>query len=126
MPKTILIVDDEPEFLKMVKMRLEANGYIIVTASDGQEGVMKAKQFIPDLILIDVMMPNMDGVGTVRLLKADPKTGGIPIIFLTAILDNIEEEQQQKIIIGNNYYPAIAKPFAPEKFLRKIQESLMK
>ncbi len=126
MSKKILIVDDEPEFVDMVKMRLEANGYMIETASDGQDGIRKAKKLIPDLILIDVMMPNMDGGDTVRLLKADPKTSGIPIIFLTALLDNIEREQQQKIIIGNNYFPAIAKPFTPEKLLQKIREALSK
>ncbi len=125
MAKTILIVDDEPEFLNMVKLRLEANGYITVTASDGQEGVRQAKQVVPDLILIDVMMPKMDGGDTVRLLKADPKTSGIPIIFITAILDNLDGEQQQKIIIGNNYFPALPKPFTPEKLLRKIRECLM-
>jgi CheY-like chemotaxis protein len=125
MSKTILIVDDEPEFLKMVKMRLDANGYTVLTASDGQTGVAKAKQLVPDLILIDIMMPNMSGGDVVHLLKADLKTANIPVIFITAVLGRVEEEQNQQINVNNKFYPAISKPFDPEKFLKKIQEALL-
>ncbi len=123
--KTILLVDDEVQFLKMVKIRLEANGYAVVTASDGQEGVTMAKQYLPDLILIDIMMPNMNGGDAVRMLKADPKTNQIPVIFITAVLEKKDEERHQKINIDNIFYTAIAKPFDPVNFLKIIQETLM-
>ena len=124
MQKRILVVDDEPGFVKLVKMRLEAHGYAVVTASDGQEGIAKVKQLVPDLILMDIMMPNMSGGDAVRLLKADLKTSHIPVIFLTAILEKKEEQWHHKINIDNKLYPAIAKPFNSEEFLRKIQEVL--
>lgn len=84
MQKKILIVDDEPEFAEMIKMRLEANGYEVVAAYDGKEGLAKASSENPDLILLDVMMPGMDGFQVLKSLRANDATENIPTVMLTA------------------------------------------
>jgi len=82
--KKILIVDDEPEFIAMLQMRLEANGYTVISAPDGQAGLDVAQSATPDLILLDVMMPGLDGFETLRKLRRQPATRGIPVVMMTA------------------------------------------
>ena len=84
MKKKILVVDDEAHIIKIVKARLEANNYEVLTAYDGLSGIDKAVKFKPDLILLDLMMPVMDGYEACRRLKADPDTKGIPILVFSA------------------------------------------
>ncbi len=124
MSKKILIIDDEVQFAKVVAARLESNGYEISIAHDGKDGITKARIDRPDLIIIDILMPNMNGGDAVRLLKADPRTTNIPIIFLTAILDSNKNDSGQRINVDNKFYPAIAKPFDAEKLLEKVEELL--
>ncbi len=80
--KRILLVDDEEDMRRMLKFRLEALNYDVSEAGDGQEGLDKAKQENPDLIILDVMMPNMDGFEMSRAIKGDPKHKNIPILML--------------------------------------------
>jgi DNA-binding response OmpR family regulator len=82
--KKILLVDDESDFVLMMKMRLEANRYQVVTANDGMTGLKKAKEEQPHLILLDVMMPGMDGIEVLRRLRAANSTKQTPIVMLTA------------------------------------------
>jgi len=82
--KKILIIDDEPAFSEMLKLRLEANGYQVETAPDGASGLEKAAQSQPGLILLDVVMPGLDGFETLRRLHRDPGTSRIPVVMLTA------------------------------------------
>ena len=82
--KTILIVDDEPEFIEMIQMRLEANGYTVISAPDGQAGFEMAQSSKPGLILLDVMMPGQDGFETLRKLRGTPATRGVPVVMMTA------------------------------------------
>ena len=84
MAKKILIIDDEPHILKMVEARLKAQGYDIVSACDGEEGLAKAAQEKPNLIITDVMMPKVDGFEVCRRLRSDEALKHIPIIMLTA------------------------------------------
>jgi DNA-binding response OmpR family regulator len=84
MPKRILIIDDEIEFAEMVKMRLEANRYIVETAANGEEGLKKIQAQMPNLILLDVMMPGLDGYEVLRRLRHDPKMRHVPVVMLTA------------------------------------------
>ena len=85
MQKKILMIDDEPEFVDMVKMRLEANDYIVLSAGDGIEGLRKAQEEEGiDLILLDVMMPGKDGFAVLSELKNDRRTRRIPVVMLTA------------------------------------------
>jgi adenylate cyclase len=81
--RKILIVDDEPETIFIIKDRLEANNFEVLTAVDGEEGLKKAEEK-PDAILLDIMMPNMDGYEVARKLREDDRTKKIPIVMLTA------------------------------------------
>ena len=77
-PPRILAVDDTPENLEILRMRLEANGYEVATAADGEEGLAKARELTPDLILLDIMMPKLDGISVVRMLKPDDLAASDP------------------------------------------------
>lgn len=81
--KKILIVDDEQEIRKLLKEKLELNQYAVMTASSGKEALALCKNSKPDLILLDIAMPEMDGYATTESLRQDPKTKDIPILFLT-------------------------------------------
>ncbi len=83
-PPRILIVDDNPENLDILRRRLAVHGYEILTATDGEEALVKAREKLPDLILLDIMMPKMDGMEVCRHLKADPSLPFMPIIMVTA------------------------------------------
>jgi DNA-binding response OmpR family regulator len=87
MPKKILVVDDEVEFVDAVKMRLEANDYTVIAAHDGRECMDKARREKPDLILLDLVMPESNGFETLSNLKTDPQTANMPVIILTAKSD---------------------------------------
>jgi len=82
--KRILVVDDEVDMVEGIKIMLEADNYEVIAAFDGQEGLQKAQEERPDLILLDVMMPKMDGFETLRRIRADSETQHIPVIMLTA------------------------------------------
>ena len=82
--KKILLIDDEPELIKAVEIRLKSIGYEVALSYDGRTGIDKAKEIKPDLILLDLIMPIMDGYGVANELKDDPETKHIPIIILTA------------------------------------------
>lgn len=118
MAKRILIVDDEPQMVDMLKIRLEASGYEIITAYDGQEGLEKARKEKPDLMILDLMLPKMDGYKVCGLLKKDARFAKIPIIIFTA------RAQQEDMALGEemgaNAY--ITKPFDSQVLLAKIAE----
>lgn len=118
--KKILIVDDEQDIVETLKFVLETNGYNILTAYDGEDGLNKAKELNPDLILLDVMMPKINGYKISRLLKYDNKYKNIPIIMLTA-----RSQEQDKLIgkeTGVNEY--IAKPFEIDEILTLVKKYL--
>jgi len=124
MPK-ILVVDDELGMVMLIKGFLEKFEYEIVTASDGKEGLAKAQNEKPDLILLDIMMPNMDGGDTVRALKSDSLTRNIPVIFLSAFVSGAEETKDQfSVTIDGTRYPAMAKPVELLPLLANIEELL--
>ena len=118
MSKRILIVDDEVQLVEMVKMRLEAAGYPVITAYDGQEALEKAKKEKPDLIILDLMLPKMDGYKVCGLLKNDNRYANIPIIMFTA------RAQEEDIALGKSLGAEayITKPFDPKLLLTKIKE----
>ncbi|MDP8212756.1 MAG: response regulator [Candidatus Zapsychrus exili] len=118
MAKKILIVDDEPEIISMVELRLQAAGYEVITASDGQEGLDKAKEELPDLVILDVMMPKMDGYKVCGLLKADTRFHNIPIVMFTAKAQ--QEDQEMSEEVGANAY--INKPFNSEELLGTLKD----
>ena len=118
--KKILLVDDEEDLRKMLKFRLEAVGYDVKEAADGQEGLDKAKKEKPDLIILDLMLPKIDGYKVCRMLKFDEKYKKIPIILFSA-----RAQEKDKMIgkeMGADAY--ITKPFEPEALVGKIKELL--
>ena len=86
-PPLILVVDDVPDNVEMLQMRLESQGYEVVTAGNGEEALAKTRELLPDLVLLDVMMPKMDGIDTVKQIKADASLPFIPVILVTARAD---------------------------------------
>jgi len=116
----ILVIDDETQLVEMVQMRLEAAGYNVITANDGQDGLEKAKSENPDLIMCDVMMPKMDGYKVCGLLKNDSRYSKIPIILFTARAQ--QDDQDVGDEVGADAY--ITKPFEPPVLLAKIEELL--
>ncbi len=118
--KRILVVDDEKQLVDMVKMRLEANGYEVIAAYDGQEAFEAARRENPDLIILDLMLPRMDGYKVCGLLKADVRYNKIPIILFTA------KAQEADITLGKEVGADayITKPFESQALLSKIKEFL--
>lgn len=121
--KRILVVDDEPEVVELVRNRLEANHYNVISASGGAEGVKKAQQEKPDLVLMDILMPDLSGAEAVKILRTDAATKRIPVIFLTAVIDSMSEENEiGSINIDGHFFTAIAKPFKAEPLLAEIEK----
>ena len=118
--KRILIVEDEVQMVEMVKIRLETNGYDVLAAYDGEEGLDKARKEKPDLIILDLMLPKMDGYKVCGLLKKDARYSSIPVIMFTARAQ--EEDTKLGKELGADAY--ITKPFEPQILLSRIQELL--
>lgn len=120
MKKRILIIEDEKDLIEAVTFRLEDAGYDVITAFDGEDGLEKAKKERPDLIILDLMLPKMNGYKVCGLLKGDSRYSGIPIIIFTA------KAQQEDIDLGKevgaNAY--IIKPFEPEDLIGSIEKLL--
>ncbi|MDD5772042.1 MAG: response regulator [bacterium] len=120
--KKILVVDDETMIREMVKTRLEANNYEVITAGDGQEALEKVRRENPDLILLDLMLPKVNGYKVCRMLKFDDKYKKIPIIMLTA--RTAEDDIKAGKEVGADLY--LTKPFDSKILLEKIEELLKK
>ena len=116
----ILIIDDEDELIKLEKKRLEKNHYDVITASDGVEGIAKAREFKPDLIVLDVMMPNLDGYSFVQELKRDPEIHSIPILVVSA-REQLKDIFAIEGIIKDHY---LVKPFDGEALIEKVEKIL--
>ena len=119
-PGKILIVDDEPDIVEFISYNLKSKGYLIAAAKDGVEALRKAKDFRPDLILLDVMMPNKDGLETIKELRAMHEFDDTAIIFLTALSD--EKYEIEGLKLGADDY--IAKPIKPELLASRIGSAL--
>ena len=118
----ILIVDDERQSVRMAQVWLEAHGYEVITADDGEEGLEKAKSENPDLIILDVMMPKIDGYQVCSLLKNDAQYTNIPIILLTDKAQGIFERIGDKV--GADAF--ITKPLSSKVLLGKVEGLLKK
>src|SRR5262249_47466492 len=119
--KTVLIVDDDRNIRRIAEITLSQVGrFKVVTAASGQEALAKAKSEQPDVILLDVVMPDLDGPGTLTELKSSPETAKIPVIWLTATAQNEELEQCQNLGAAG----VILKPFDPMSLSTQIMEIL--
>ena len=116
----ILLVDDEPHMRRLSELSLRKGGYELLFGADGEDAIVQAKAGHPDLIIMDVMMPRMDGLTALRHLKADPETKAIPVIMLTArghVLTRQEATDSGAALF-------ITKPFSPSLLLAEVQKIL--
>ncbi len=120
MAKLILIVEDEPRNLKLVRDLLQVSGYTTIEATDGKQSVDLAKARKPDLILMDIQMPVMDGLEAIRILKADATTRNIPILALTSYA--MKGDKERILEAGCNGY--LAKPIDIQELLKKVAQYL--
>lgn len=118
MAKKILVTDDSPTILAMIKDMLENEGYSVISAVDGQEALDKAKKEKPDLMILDLMLPKIDGYRVCAMLKFDKNYHNIPIIILTARADE-SDKSMSKEVCADSY---ITKPIEPDILLAKVKE----
>lgn len=119
--QTILVVDDLPENVELLQELLSADGYQVITSYNGEDALKKADTDLPDLILLDIMMPKMDGYQVCEALRAKEKTKDIPIIFVTAKTE-VKDWTHAIFNVGVNSY--ITKPINPRKLLDKVKSVL--
>lgn len=120
--RDILLVDDDPDFIEAVKVIVEKAGYDVRVAYDGQEGVEAVKEKLPDLIVLDVMMPVMNGHEACAKLKGDEKTADIPIILLTAVADRVTTSTYtHRDMLESEADDYIPKPVEPKDLLELIK-----
>jgi two-component system alkaline phosphatase synthesis response regulator PhoP len=117
----VLVVDDEEYIQHILNFSFCAEGYEVVTASDGEEGVSKARDEKPDIIVMDIMMPKMDGYEACKQIKTDPQTKDIPVILLTA--KGRDADRKLGIEVGADDY--VVKPFSPGRLIERV-EGIMK
>ncbi|OHB55188.1 MAG: DNA-binding response regulator [Planctomycetes bacterium GWF2_50_10] len=115
--ESILIVDDEEDILELVRYNLEKEGYAITCSVNGEDALSKAKNYLPNVIILDLMLPGIDGLEVCKLLKLNPKTSRIPIIMLTA--KGEESDIITGLELGADDY--ITKPFSPKVLIARIR-----
>ena len=119
--KRILCIEDEPEMIDLIKLILGRRGYDVHGATGGIEGARLVREILPDLVLLDLMMPDMDGWEVYQQMKADPTTRNIPVIVVTAKAQNIDKVLGLHIAKVDDY---IAKPFGPQELLDSVEKIL--
>ena len=121
--KCILCVEDEPEMIDLIRLILGRRGFEVKGANGGVEGLKMIRQELPDLVLLDLMMPDMDGWEVYQQMKADEKTKGIPVIVVTAKAQSIDKVLGLHIAKVDDY---IAKPFSPQDLMNSVEKILNK
>jgi two-component system, OmpR family, alkaline phosphatase synthesis response regulator PhoP len=117
MPLNVLVCDDERHIVRLIQVNLERQGYQVVTAFDGKEGLEKVRSEKPDLCVLDVMMPYMDGFEVLKNIRKDPETENLPVIMLTA-------KAQDKDVFEGYHYGAdmyLTKPFNPMELVTFVK-----
>ena len=118
--ETVLVIEDEPDIVELIQYWLEREGYLVLTASDGEKGLAEALRRAPDLILLDVMMPGMDGLEVCRRLRESASTENTPIIMLTARSE--ETDVVVGLELGADDY--VTKPFSPRQLVARVRAHL--
>lgn len=125
MSKRVLVIDDDPDLVEAVSMLLEAEGFTALTALGGVEGLEKARTQSPDLIVLDVMMPDKDGYTVAKVLATDSQLQNIPVIMLTAVVDHIGTTSYThasgKELVADDFFK---KPVDPEVLVERVRELL--
>ena len=120
MGDVVLIADDEEDIVRFVEINLRLEGFDVVAAHDGEEALAKALDLAPDLVLLDAMMPRMDGYEVCSRLRADPRSAHIPVIMLTA--KSLEADRVLAQTVGAD--DCVIKPFDPAELLTKVKSRL--
>lgn len=120
MKAKILVVDDEPDAVELIQFNLKSAGFEVVTASDGAEALKKARALLPNLIVLDLMLPEVDGLEVCKILRRDSQTSGIPIVMLTA--KAAEVDRVLGLELGADDY--VTKPFSPRELVLRIMRLL--
>ena len=121
MPKgTVLVIDDEKDIVELVKYSLEKEGFLIRSAVDGESGVWAVQRDVPDLVIVDLMLPGIDGLEVCRRLRSDTRTAAIPIIMLTA--KSAESDRIVGLELGADDY--VTKPFSPRELAARVKAVL--
>lgn len=121
--KRILCIEDEPEMIDLIRLILGRRGFEVFGASGGVEGARLVREILPDLVLLDLMMPDMDGWEVYQQIKSDPSTRQIPVIVVTAKAQNIDKVLGLHIAKVDDY---IAKPFGPQELIESVEKILGK
>ena len=119
--KTIVYVEDEPEMIDLVKLILSRKGYHVIGAEGGQQGLDIVREYLPDLVLLDLMMPDVEGWDVYQQLRADAKTNKIPVIIVTAKAQDIDKVLGLNIAKVDDY---ISKPFSPQALVDSVEKVL--
>ena len=122
----VLVVDDEPDFLKIISYRLEKADYEVITASDGKGCIEQIKKFSPDIIIMDIMMPELDGIATVLKLKSLKEASSIPIIVCTAVKEADDEIVAQNLGVADYIRKSPQAEDLTEDLIAKIERVLKK
>ena len=117
---TILLAEDDPDILHLVAFKLRGAGFDVIETTDGSAALEAARRQAPDLALLDVRMPRLDGLTVCRELRAGPRTAGIPIIMLTA--KTRQQDRECAYAAGATDY--VVKPFSPRDLLRRVEDAL--
>ena len=117
---TVLVIDDEKDLIELVRYNLEKEGFDVIAANDGQAGLDVVKKHRPDLVVLDLMMPGLDGLQVCQQLRADPRSGRIPVIMLTA--KATEADRVVGLEMGADDY--IVKPFSPREVVARVKAVL--
>lgn len=117
---TILVIDDEKDLIELVRYNLEKEGFDVIAATDGQSGLDVVKKHRPDLVMLDLMMPGLDGLQVCQRLRADPRSGRMPVIMLTA--KATEADRVVGLELGADDY--ITKPFSPREVVARVKAVL--
>ena len=120
MAHRILIADDEPNIVLALEFLMKKEGYEVQTVSDGEQALLAIKEGRPDLVLLDIMMPNLDGYEVCQRIRSDPSMKDIVIIMLTA--KGREVEREKGLALGADFY--ITKPFSTREVVQKVREVL--
>ena len=120
MKPKILIVDDEPDVVQLIEYNLKSAGYDVITATDGQDALQQARASSPDLIILDLMLPEVDGLDVCKILRRDAGTAGIPIVMLTAKAS--ETDRVLGLELGADDY--VTKPFSPRELVLRVKRLL--
>lgn len=116
----ILVVDDEPDVVRLVEFRLQREGFEILTCSDGKSALALLETEKPDLIVLDIMMPLMDGMEVLRQIRSHRATSRIPVIMLTAKTASVTVDEARQLWVSDY----VMKPFDPEKLVTKVKKAL--